>query len=81
MYFGSLSVDAAMHFLNGVRFAVASFGGRINDVYSQVMLDHGFDRIAMQPCTQMVERGMAPAAIIDEMLALEIEALRRSQTG
>jgi hypothetical protein len=82
MYFGGLDVEAAAHWLHGFEFAIAmlfdldvDFGSR-----EEVWQSHGLELGGMGADTQMAERGLSPKAIIDELLIMDIERLRRLES-
>ncbi len=77
MYFGAVDVEAAIHFLNGVRLAVAAFAGDNLTIWRQVIAERGWGAGAMHPSRPMLDRGFSPARVIDEMLVIEIETVRR----
>jgi hypothetical protein len=77
MYFGEVDVGAAMHFLNGVGLAIFVWLGEDHEIRNQVIAARGWHRNAMHPSGEMIERGLTPAQVIDEMLVIEIETIRR----
>jgi hypothetical protein len=77
MYFGSLDVDAAKHYLNGVELALLAFVQNPIETRLQVLADRGWRVNALGPSVEMIERGMSPAEMIDELLVIEIETIRR----
>jgi len=81
MYFGTIDVQAAVEFLSGLGLAVDVLMGGINFVRIDVFAERGWGRNSMHPSVVMAERGMSPAAIIDELLVAEIETIRRLAAG
>jgi len=81
MYFGGIDVEAAMHFLNGAGLAVMCLIGEYRESRDQVITARGWQLSAMHPSREMTERGMTPDLVIVEMLAIEIETLRRCERG
>src|SRR5665213_2761956 len=63
-------------FLHGLGLGLNIFGVRPDSEISwQVQRDRGWQQRAVGPVPPMVERGMTPRQIIDELI--DIEALRR----
>jgi hypothetical protein len=83
MYFGKVGVEAAVQFLNGFQVAVGAICGfeREGQLREQVIKGRGWPWSAMHPSREMVRRGMSPEAVIDELLVIEIEVIRRQAQG
>jgi hypothetical protein len=78
MYFGDVAVEPAMHFLNGLDFAISVWLGDTHEARFAVWAERGWPRTpAMHPSRHMVERGLTPPEVIEELLVIEIETLRR----
>ena len=79
MYFGEVDVEAAVQFLNGFQVAVGALCGfdRGRELREQVVRGRGWRWSAMHPSHEMLRRGMKPEAVIDELLVIEIEVVRR----
>lgn len=81
MYLGRTDVEWAFHFLNGFQSAVWVIFGVSRDCYSaeweQVVEGHGWEWLPVHPYHQMVERGMSPQEVIEELVTMEIELLQR----
>jgi hypothetical protein len=82
MYFGGLDVEAAAHWLHGFEAVLqvlfdldVDFGSR-----EEVWQSHGFEICGLQPYEQMARRGLSPKAIIDELLIIDIERLKRLES-
>jgi hypothetical protein len=81
MYFGKLDVEAAIQFLNGCQLAVDVLFAPAPTLPEQVVKARGWQWSARHPSQEMRGRGMSPEAIIDGLLAIEIEVLRRLAEG
>ena len=83
MYFGKVDVEAAVQFLNGFRVAVGAMCGfdRGRELREQVIKGRGWPWSAQHPSREMVRRGMSPEAVIDELLVIELEVVRRQAEG
>ncbi len=77
MYFGEVDVDAAMHYLNGLGLAIMVWLEEDRQIRNQVTAARGWHPTAMHPSREMIECGLTPAQVIDEMLVIEIETIRR----
>jgi hypothetical protein len=79
MYFGKVEVEAAVQFLNGFQVAVGAMCGfdRGRALREQVLRGRGWPWSAAHPFHEMLRRGMTPEAVIDELLVIEIEVVRR----
>jgi hypothetical protein len=83
MYFGGLEVEAATHWLHGFEAAIqvlfdleVDFGSR-----EEVWQSHGLELSGMGPDRQLIQRGLSPKAIIDKLLIMDIERLKRLESG
>jgi len=81
MYFGTVAVEPAIHFLNGMHFALTFWLGDTLDVRSAVEAERGWPVTAQNPARHMTERGLTPPEVIDELLVIEIETFRRLAVG
>jgi hypothetical protein len=79
MYFGRVEIGPAVHWLNGFSTAVSmTVGGpEPSKAREEVTRARGWEWTARHPSAEMIDRGMAAAAVIDELLAIECEVLRR----
>lgn len=80
MYFGAVAVEPAVHWLNGFQAAVYSLLGVRDphlDVRQAVVESRGWEFLARHPSSEMSERGLTPGEVIDELLSIEVEILRR----
>jgi hypothetical protein len=77
MYFGSVDIDAATHFLHGVELAVTAFLGIPIETQLQVIADRGWRPNSIHLSPQMTERGLTTAEVVDELIVIEIETLKR----
>src|SRR5436305_12608024 len=79
MYFGEVDPDAAMHFLNGLDLSIAAWcnGDDILKTKRNVVEERGWSMNSMGIDRQAAARGRSAAQIIDELLVIEIELLRR----
>jgi hypothetical protein len=82
MYFGGLDVEVAAHWLHGFEFAIqvlfdldVDFGSR-----EEVWQSHGLELGGMGPDMQLTQRGLSPKAIIDKLLMMDIERLKRLES-
>lgn len=80
MFFGAVAVEPAVHWLHGFETAAMSLLG-IRDphleVRQAVLESRGWEFTARHPSSDMIERGLSPGEIIDELLSIEVEILRR----
>ncbi len=77
MLFGSVAVEPAKHFLAGLDFALGEWLGNSFDTRLAVQAERGWPQTDRHPAHHMAERGLTPAEIVDELLVIEIETLRR----
>src|SRR5262245_521110 len=77
MYFGEVAVEPATHFLNGWHLALSAWLGEGIAGRRAVEAERGWPVTAHHPSHHMVERGLTPAEVIDELLVIEIETLRK----
>ena len=78
MFFGAVAVEPAEHWLHGFEAAVSALF-QYDDFKKhreQVLTAREWTWSADLPSTQMVERGLSPAAVVDELLAIESAVLR-----
>lgn len=75
-------VPNAMSFLHGFGLALHTLGARREmDVWWQVQNDRGWRQDAEGPVPQMQKQGMTVRQIIDELVYIEIETLRRCNSA
>lgn len=79
MYVGCNDVERMVHFLNGFRVALAALLGLELQyaVRRQIEESRGWSHDAMHVYHRMVEQGMSPEQVIDELVAIEIDVWRR----
>jgi hypothetical protein len=76
MYMGEISVQTAMTYMFGWRMAACvCFSGEF--AVHEVQAERGWPVTAQHPSHHMLQRGWTPAQIVDELLVIEIESLRR----
>jgi hypothetical protein len=81
MYIHPVNVPKARSFLYGLRLGVLVFGIRWErDVWWQVQETRGWQQRSVGPVPQMKAKGITSRQIIDELIDIEIETLRRSST-
>lgn len=75
MYFDPVSPVAAIHWLNGLRTGVSFYGLDWSFVHRQ----RAVERLGLEYCAaawedgQLVRRGLTSEAVVDQLLAIEIE--------
>jgi hypothetical protein len=79
MCFGKVDVEAALHFLTGFEVALGPLYGfdQVRELREQVGRERGWSWTANHPSRAMVRRGMSAESVIDELLVIEIEVVRR----
>lgn len=77
MYFGEVAIEPAIHFLNGWHLALSVWLGEGIAGRRAVEVERGWPVSGHHPSHHMLERGLTPAEVIDELLDIEIETLRR----
>ncbi|MDB5385810.1 MAG: hypothetical protein JWM11_1456 [Planctomycetaceae bacterium] len=78
MYLGKIDVECADQWLSGFELAVNVLLGRDDlNVRQRALTSRGWSWSARRPSAEMVERGLSPAAVIDELLLIECEVLRQ----
>jgi hypothetical protein len=82
MYLGAVAVDAAVAWLHGFAAAVSALYGREGELEARerVLISRGWSWSARLPSEEMVERGLVPADVVDELLSVECEVLRQRLT-
>jgi hypothetical protein len=82
VYIHPVDVPNARSFLDGLGLGLGVFGIPWDgEVRSQVHRDRGWEQCAVGPIPQMEEKGTTPRQIIDELIDIEIETLRRSSAA
>jgi hypothetical protein len=73
-----LEVPTLETYLAGVRAGCAAFGAEIpKDLRRKVTEARGWKRTAAGPVAQMKEKGMDDEAVMDELIAIEMELFRQ----
>jgi hypothetical protein len=73
------TVNSAWNFINGFNAALSVFGiNALNDhINREITIERGWTWTAQSVRFQMHERGMTDSEIIEELLTIEIEAMKR----
>ena len=78
MYIGAADARRAEAFLSGVGLGLAAAGvGFVEDAWWKAQADRGWTKAPFGPVAQMEAKGMDAAAIISELVEIEIRMLRR----
>lgn len=78
MFLFPLSVASLENYLNGFRAASAACGIEVpRKLRQQVLESRGWKFAGAGPVPQMKERGLTEEAMLEELLEIEIEQLRR----
>lgn len=78
MFVFPLDVASMENYLNGFRAASAACGFEIpRKLRQQVIESRGWKHAGAGPVPQMKDKGMAEEAMMDELIEIEIEQLRR----
>jgi hypothetical protein len=78
MFIFPLTLASLENYLSGFRGACAACGFEVNrKLRQQVIERHGWKFSAAGPASQMKEKGMSEEAIMDELIAIEMELLKR----
>ena len=78
MYVGENDPVLMTHFLNGLNIAAATLMGQdVQSVVWNVVRERGWSNGAKSLCHIMLERGIPPDQVIEEMVTVEIEAFQR----
>lgn len=78
MYYGFRTAEATQRFLDGFRTACRILGLEVNiDLRRAVAEARGWDLPTAGLASPMRERGLSEERIVDELLVIEIDALKR----
>lgn len=81
MYLGEVTIEAAVHYLHGFG-AGCSAAGLVRDPKTlEVARERGWDAGALHYSEAMIRHGLSVDEAIDELIAIEIEAIKRSAVG
>ena len=83
-YIGQLEVERIEIFLWGFKMGCLASESDDRDLHhlfinarNEIVVEHGWELIALSPSKEMVERGMPVEQIIDELLVMEMESWKR----
>jgi hypothetical protein len=82
MYLGAVAVAPAIAWLDGFAAAVSALYGGEGELAARerVLTARGWSWSARHPAEEMAERGLSPAEVVDELLAVECDVLRQRLT-
>jgi len=80
MYFGTVTIDAAVHFLNGFENSLHIFNLVVDrSAQAEVLRERGWTpHAAAASWPDMLARGLSEEAVVDELLAIAAESWRRT---
>lgn len=79
MYFGAVTIDAAVHFLNGFENSLHIFNLVVDhDAHNEVLVERGWKLSSMGSWPKMLAHGLSEEAVADELLAIAAASWHRT---
>lgn len=76
MYFQPISVEAANNFLGGIWVTCFAFGVCTHEDWDAAIKLRGWEVLSIGPTREMRVRGLSEEQMIDELIEIQIAALR-----
>ena len=77
MYLEAVNIEAMVNFIHGFNLGIFTLGFKIPDmVYEQAYKQRGWEYTARGAWQDMRDRGLSEETIMDELLAVEMDAWR-----